>query len=377
MSTSAQARDVEGLRPRQVVDARLVSQWIARPPAATPASVVAQLLAIQSQDLPAALWAVGLRAPGTTRLEVERAIGERAIVRTWPLRGTLHLVAAADVRWLLELLAERAIAASAGRRRQLRIDDEDERNARRIVCAALEDGVALTRGELYDLLSEAGIAPNGQRGLHLLQRLAFERLICFGAHRERQPTFVLLDEWVAPAPAISRDEALARLAIRYCVGHGPVTARDLAWWAGLTLGDARRAFAGVAPELVRVGTGERQSWMAPGPNRAELSPRPGVHLLPAFDEYVLGYRERQAALAEEHRTAINPGANGMFLPIVVVNGRVVGTWGRTLSATAVRIEVRPFGALSASARRGLELRARAYGRFHGVAARLEVVPDGH
>ena len=177
---------------------RLANQQIADPTLTRPADVVAWLGAMQAQDYLGALWAIGLRLPGAREATVEQALADRSIVRTWPMRGTLHFVAAADARWMLALLAPRTMAQAAGRFRQLGLDDDAFALSRDACIAALQGGRQLTRAALYQVVEAAHVSTAGQRGIHILWRLAHEQLICFGARAGKQQTFALLDEW-APA----------------------------------------------------------------------------------------------------------------------------------------------------------------------------------
>ena len=178
---------------------RLANQQIARPTFAHPSEVVAWLGAVQAQDYLGALWAVGLRTPGATEQTIEQALAEKTIVRTWPMRGTIHFVAAADVRWMLELLAPRVVRRTMGRRSELGLDEATIAASAELIADALRGGRQLPRSAIDALLQQAHIATDSSRGLHILGRLAHDRLICFGARAGKQPTFALLDEWVPGA----------------------------------------------------------------------------------------------------------------------------------------------------------------------------------
>jgi hypothetical protein len=203
---------------------------------------VGGLGAVQAQDYLGALWAIGLRLRAA-ETAIEQAIATRSIVRTWSMRGTLHFVAAEDVRWMLGLLAPRSLASSLGRLRALELDQAVFNRSRDLFIAALSGGKQLRREAMLELLASANISPGGQRGIHILGRLAQEGLICFGAREGKQHTFALLEEWVPQAMLRlgpkSRDEALAELARRYFTGHGPATLPDFVWWSGLTTSEAR------------------------------------------------------------------------------------------------------------------------------------------
>ena len=318
-----------------VARARLRRQGIDETRFDAPAEVVDWMLAMQAQDYLGALWAIGLRMREATEAAVEQAVAERRIVRTWPMRGTLHFVAAADVRWLLALLAPRSIARDRLRLpRQHGLDDAAIAHARKVTERLLAKEGALTREALYARWEAAGIATARQRGINLVGRLAQDGVLCHGIRQGRQHTYVLLDEWVPAAPPVPRDEALARLALRYLRSRGPATAQDLAWWSGLTVKDAQAAIASVAGELHADTVGGTTYWcMDVGAGEAAS---PSLHLLPPFDEFLVAYADRSAALAPALNRSI-VGINGLLSPCIVVDGHVVGRWSRRLVGEAVRV----------------------------------------
>jgi len=343
---------------------RLASQQIARPRCSDPAEVVRRLGAVQAQDYLAALWAVGARTVGADERSVERAIAERRIVRTWPMRGTIHFVAPADVRWMLELLAPRVVQRSQARLRGLGIDAATLAASADVIGRALAGGRCLTRPALYAALEAAGIAAGGQRGLHILGQLAHARLLCFGPRDGKQPTFTLLDEWLPGAPSLPPDEALATLALRYFTGHGPATVQDFVWWSGLTLREARAGLAAVAGQLSEARVDGQAYYFAEAP--AEPGD-PAAFLLPSFDEFLIAYRDRDASLDPAYKDAIVPGANGIFNPIMVCAGHVVGTWRRTLRPRHVEVALCPFQPLAEGHAEALRAAAERYRQFLGLA----------
>jgi len=346
---------------------RLHRHGIARPLADTPADAVRRMGAFQAQDYHASLWAVGLRTAGATVEDVEGAIARGAIVRTWPMRGTLHLVAAEDVRWMLALMAPRVQAANAARiARDHGLDAATLARARRALEKALAGGTPITRAALYARLDAAGIDSGGQRGLHVLNWLAHESLVCQGPRDGRQPTFVWLDAWVPPASPLARDEALHRLALRYVQGHGPATAADLAWWSGLTQKDANAALAMAASALARE-TRDGQTWWSAGD---AIRPRASrdAHLLPAFDEYVIGYRHRDPVLPPQHTRRVI-GVNGLVSPSVVIDGRIAATWKRTADTRGEAV-VAPLRPLTDAEHEGIRAAAARLARFLGAPVRV-------
>ena len=348
---------------------RLANHRIACPTSARPDDVVTDevvgwLGAMQAQDYGGALWSIGLRMAGTTERHIEQAIAERAIVRTWIMRGTLHLVAARDVRWMLALLAQRVITHSAGRYRQLGLDDATFARSKEIFTGALQGGKQLTRDEMLQVLEEAGIATTGQRGYHFLGRCAQDGLICFGVPRGKQQTFVLLDDWVPQSGGRTRDEALAELTTRYFASHGPATARDLMHWTGLTSAEVKKGLGAAGKDLVKETINDQEYWMPR--DLAEPSGIQPVYLLPGFDEYVLGYRDRSAVLDPVNAQRICPGGNGVFNPTIVIDGRVAGTWRRALKKDRVVIEMAPFRPLTSAEYNALGAAADRYGEFLGL-----------
>ena len=351
---------------RQLTSERLVAQRLAPVAAtATPAEVVRHSLAMQAQDFPGAKWSVGLRSPGSTDASIEQSIADREFVRSWPVRGTLHFVAGEDLGWMLALTGERMIRSAAGRHRQLELDDTDFALATDLATAALSGGVVMRRDTLIATIEAGGLSLSGQRAAHVLLYLAARGLTVFGPVDGKQQTFTLLDEWVPSPRVLDHDESLGEFALRYFTSHGPATIRDFAWWSSLTLTDARRGLA-IALES---GTLEQRSvadvaYIGPASTPSSAS---GVLALPGFDEYLLGYSDRSAPLAAEHFDRIVPGGNGMFLPTIVVDGEVVGTWRRTIAAKTVTIEPLPFDGsrLTAAAVRGFRSAASDYARYLG------------
>ena len=364
----AARRVLSPAHPIDVARFRLHAQRIARPLPTTPESIVTHLGAVQAQDYHGALWSIGLRIAGATRADVERAIADRTIVRTWPMRGTLHFVPAVDARWMLELMASRVIKGMAGRHRQLELDDAIFRRSRAIIGRALRDTPVLSRPAVLAALEAGGVATTAMRGIHILRQLTMERMLCQGPHGAKQPTFTLFDDWITSSRELDRDDALKTIAERYFVSHGPATLRDFIWWTALTVADARVGLALAQPSLERVVVNDVEYWMSN--ERPVLDPSAEVHLLPGFDELLLGYKDRSAAIAPRHASRIVPGSNGMFLPTLVVDGQVVGTWRRSARAKAVALEASPFGRLRASQKRAFVGPAERYVHFVGAPVTL-------
>ncbi len=346
---------------------RLRTQHIAHTNFKKPADVVAALGAVQAQDYLGALWAVGSRIDAAvTEQDIEEALSKRQIVRTWPMRGTLHFVAARDAKWMIELMAPRVISGMKARIQNLKLNDEIFAKSRTVVTRALKGGKQLSRPELYEALEAGGVATSNQRGLHILGRLAHEGLLCFGPRVGKQQTFVLFSEWLPEAKSMKREDALAELTRRYFTGHGPATLQDCTWWSGLPAKDIKEGVAMNARSLEQIIIDGKTYWHAKAAPPAKES-SPTAHLLPPFDEYLVGYRDRNAVLEDVHKQKVNPGSNGMFSPIIVIDGQVRGTWRRKLTTKGVTLAYHPFaGKFSTKEMAAITATAKRYAKFLGV-----------
>lgn len=311
---------------------RLVAQRVAGPPEPTVLDAVRRLGAVQAQDLPGAITSIALRTAGRSRDDVVAAFDAGEIVRGWPQRGTLHVAAADELRWRTALGSPRPMAAAATRRSQLRLDDADLATARDVALAT----VPATRDELLAAWEAAGLSPAKGRGYHLLVHLAHTAVLCFGPYRDGEPLIVAVDDWI---PAVDGPpDALARWARSYVRGHGPATVQDLARWGGLPVSDARAGLAAAGDGVATLAVDGVEYLADPEtPDRlaAARAEAEALHLLPGFDEFVLGYRDRAAVLDPAHADRLIPGNNGVFRATVVVGGRVVGLWRAPTGALSV------------------------------------------
>ncbi|WP_127782604.1 winged helix DNA-binding domain-containing protein [Rhodococcus sp. X156] len=333
---------------------RLAAQRLVGPRAATAAEAVRWMGAVQAQDHPGSLTSVALRTAAGTRADVVAALDAGEVVRTWPMRGTLHLLPAEDVAWMLPLLTPRVVAASAGRRRSLGLTEDDLDRAGQLAEQALAGGAGLARSELFAVWDDAGLATREQRGAHLLGYLAMTGTLVFGPTRNGQHLLVLARDWVRRPRRLEREEALGELALRYFRSHGPATPADLGRWAHLRVGDRRTGVELARPHLLSVevagadgdGTEHLMDPQTPERLAAAREEAEGVLLLPGFDELVLGYGDRRAQLDTEHAGRVVPGGNGMFLSTVVSAGRIVGTWRRAGRGAQQTISATPFTAFT-------------------------------
>ncbi|MGC5289576.1 winged helix DNA-binding domain-containing protein [Micromonospora sp. DT231] len=335
------------------------------------ADVVEWFGAMQAQDLASGLWSLGARLPGRTVLDVQAALERREALRTWPMRGTVHLVPPADARWMLELTGVRSLAGAATRRAQLGLTEADADRAVDVLGAALAGGGRLTRAECLATLRDAGLGTDGQRGYHLLWFASVRGVTCVAPNVGTDQTFALLDEWAPAQRRLERDEALALLAHRYVRGHGPVTDREFAGWTGLTLTDGRRGLAAAGDLLSPVQVDGEPMYVDAALADAPHGALDDVLVLPGFDEYLLGYRDRTLMLDPAHQAAVVPGNNGIFQATVVRAGRVVGVWKRKVGRAVVTITIQPLTPMPADERTRVEQALQRYADYLGLPPRFD------
>lgn len=361
----------------EIVQQRLQNQQVHQPGFEKPEELVQWMGAIQAQNYKASLWAMGVRMPessGVTEADIEKAVAGKKIVRTWPMRGTLHFIAAEDIRWMLKLLTPRVIRGAAGRYRDLELDENTFNKSKEVLEDTLQGGRQLINNQLYNALEQAGISTGGQRGYHILSYLAQKGVICFGPPRGKQQTFTLLDEWIPSSVNLDRDDALSKLARRYIRSHGPATDYDFATWSGLTLKEVRTALEMNQKEFSRTEVDGSTFWfsetVAPAGNDS------AVNFLPAFDEMLCGYKNRSAFLRSDHQKSIIL-RNGIFKPIIVSDGKVSGSWNRTLKKNKVFMEVSPFNELTKDTEKQLNVAVKKYSRFLELPVELTGFEQRH
>lgn len=360
----------EALTVRELIDRRLSNQGLAGAPFAQPAEVVRRLGAVQAQDYPAAIWALGLRMQGATAAALDQAFADGSILRTHIMRPTWHFVTPADIRWMLALTAPRVRAASAAMYRRLGLDDALFARSHAILARALEGGNYLTRAELVAALQHAGIeSTEPLRATHIMFQAELDGIICSGPRRGKQFTYALLDERAPRTAPLAREEALAELARRYFTSHGPATVRDFVWWSGLAPADARAGLAALSSQFIQATVDGQSYWFAADPAPAP-APAPSVYLLPNYDEYIVSYTDRRAVYDPTHNDKLDARGNVLFTHTILLNGRIIGTWKRTLKTTAVVIEPTFFSPLTEAETEALAQAAARYGTFLGLPISL-------
>ena len=299
---------------------RFSAQLLTGEPARTAEAVTGRLLAVQAQDPRGARLAIRVRSAGLTAADVDRALTQdRSLLITWLNRGTLHLVRSEDYWWLQPLLAPRLAVANARRLAQEGVTPADADKAVAVIEESLAAEGPLTRPQLRDRIAAAGVRTEGQALVHELLLACLRSVAVRGPMAGGQHAYVLVRDWLGTPPPFDRDAALAQLAGRFLAGHGPATDRDLAKWAGLPAGDARRGLAAIAGQLTQRDDGLVD--LAAERRGAEIPP---PRLLGAFDPLLHGWVSREPILGP-HRGIVT--VNGVFRPFALVGGRAAATWG--------------------------------------------------
>ena len=357
--------DRNALKAWRLLSFRMGAQRLQRPE-----QVVEWLGGVQAQGYQWAKWSIGLRTDGCNDEDVERAIQDRQIVRTWMYRGTLHFVSAGDLFWLTSLLAPGIIKRNARRYRELELDDTAFVISQRVIQHALEAHGPLVRSEIVTYFEREGVPAQGQQVPYLLQRAALDGLICHGPQRGSESAYVLVSDWVGTQRSLDQDEALVRLAILYLTSHGPATRQDFAWWAGLTAQQVRLAVDS-APEVIPIQVDGVQYWVTGD------SPPTGVtesgYLLARFDEYLLGYQDRSLVLDPAYVKRVNAGG-GMPKPTMVVDGEIVGTWRYEKRKHDAVVSVQSFRDLVPRERDLIHRAASQLGSFKSVPVLVRIPP---
>ncbi|HOY07150.1 MAG TPA: winged helix DNA-binding domain-containing protein [Saprospiraceae bacterium] len=314
---------------------RLQNQQIIHASIKTIGGMAAWMGATQAQDYTHAKWAFGLRIPGITDADVEAAIDRAEIIRTHMLRPTWHFVAAEDLRWMLALTAPQIHTIISPTNRLLGLDESAFEQSKKVIVQSLQGGRQLTREELMVELNQAGIATNDLRSSHIMIRAEVDGVVCNGSRRGKQFTYALIDERVPKGKMLDRPDAIAELARRYFRSHGPATLHDFQWWSGLKMSEARAGLEAAQPDLISETIGKWTYWL-PNDFREQKTTAPIVHLLPAFDEFLVSYKDRAASLDPSRKVQTITG-NGIFKPVVVQNAWVHGIWQRAFTKKGVDI----------------------------------------
>jgi hypothetical protein len=353
---------------KELLSERLSNQQLGTTKWNKPEEVVAWLGALQAQDFEHSKWAIGIRLPDTTMADIEQALAQRKVIRSWLLRGTLHIVAAQDIHWMLDLLAPRILAANAGRYRQLELDDKLLKKSNALLNKALQREGTLTREALAERLQRSGITTDDQRLVHLLQYAALTKVICFGSRQGSKFTFTLLDPDRPEQSPLSQEESLARLAVRYFQSHGPAGLADFVWWSGLNKTLATTGIRAAGSQLSSDKINDTVFWRC---DREHKSPKQAqrIFFLPAFDEFIIGYKDRSFTVDQRQEQAVI-SKNGIFYPVILEQGKALGIWKRSVKQDEILIRPHYFHDAGIQKEKAIQKAGGDLGRFTGKKVRL-------
>jgi len=353
-----------------ISEIRLQNQQIAKHNFKSVQDLVHWMGAIQAQDYNMAKWAIGTRLPNVTEQNIEEAFRKGEIIRTHLLRPTWHIVSSTDIHWLLKLTAPHIKSLLRSRHRELELDETTINKSKSIIENSLVGGNHLTREEICTQLKNAQISTEGQRAPHLLMICELDGIICSGSPKGKKQTYALLEERVAKPTSLIREESLAKLAGKYFTSHGPATIQDFIWWSGLPVRDAKNALESIKPELVKINTNQQTYWMSDSMPKIKTRPETSF-LLPAYDEFIISYRDRSPSLlAEHHQKAISE--NALFRPIIVEDGRITGIWKKTQKKDHAIIEISHFSMDKQLIHQLPEHAAKRYGSFLNQKAEIVI-----
>lgn len=337
---------------------RMYNQYISNPVFCNPEDVVKNMLAIQAQDYAGAKWAIGTRMTSAKESVVEQAITDGRILRTHLLRPTWHFVAPWDIRWILALTAPRIHAINAGMYKKFELNATVFNKANEVFIQTMQGHKQLTRAELTGALNGNHIPTDDLRFTLLLMHAELDGVICSGARVGKQFTYALLDDRAPAAPSLTHEEALNKLATGFFNTRGPATVHDFANWSGLTIADASTGLEHIKGRLISEVIDGKTYWM-PHHSTTVLT-KNKAYLLPAYDEFAIAYKDRDALVAPQHK---EQARYVIFDPVIVIDNQVVGNWKRTIKTNDVDISYNLFGKLNKIQDKALEAAAKRYRDF--------------
>jgi hypothetical protein len=359
----------ERLAVDDILRLRLANQRLSVP-VSDPAELVTHLGAAQSQDYPAARWAVGLRLDSPRVDAIEAAFADGRILRTHVLRPTWHFVGPADIRWMLALTGPRIRASVAAYTRSLGLNESTLATTSATIGRALRGGKSLTRAEIGGVLRDAGaVAADGATLGSIVLHAELEAVVCSGPRRGNQHTYALVDERAPAVPTLDRDAAVAELTWRYFNSHGPALARDCGWWSGLAVAEINRGLEANASRLQSRTVDGRTYWFSATPPDLRAPGAGSAYLLPNYDEYTVAYRERDLYYDRAANATGDPRQDVPFRHVLLVDGQVMGRWTATQRQDRVEIELRWSIAPTPEQQQAMEAAATRYATFHGLECR--------
>ena len=355
---------------KDVPNLRLVSQQMINPALKSPKEIVNHMGAMQAQDFNMAKWAIGLRLKKVMEKDIDAAIDSGSILRTHVLRPTWHFVSADDIHWMLDLTAPKIKASMKGRHKQLELGESVLKKSNKIIQKVLEEKQFATRKELINELNKSKISTTENRASHIFLNAELNKIICSGKMKGKEITYALLSERVAEPKSFNREEALAKLAEKYFKSHGPATLRDFAWWSGLSITDAKNALEIIKKDMVSEKINDEEYWFSNSFSFVKKF-KDSTFLLPAFDEFLISYKDRSASVVTEHESKAF-SKNGIFWPTILSKGKVIGTWKREIKKDVLLITINFFDSKNKLKKDDLEKEARKFGLYLNKKTKLFV-----
>jgi len=354
----------------EIASQRIVNQHIGKTNYSTAKEVVASMAAMQAQDFTMSLWAVGIRLPHSNQQSILQEFNNGEILRTHLLRPTWHMVSSDDISWMLKLTAPQVKTITKNRDLSLGIDETLFKKSNDLFEKALEGGKHLTVDELKSVFIEANIDTDDNRFYHFTMRAELDGVICSGAVKNKKQTYALLAERITIRKDYTKDEALSILAERYFTSHGPACLKDFVWWSGLSTGNARQALESVKHNFNSDRVDGETYWFK-DIDDGKPTDNPSIHFMPAFDEIIISYRNRNAVLLPINQPKAF-SSNGIFHPVIIINGHGHGTWKRTIKKDTVLIEPQLFTSLDKKHESIFLIAADEYSRFLELKTNLKV-----
>jgi len=347
---------------------RIVNQHLYHTKFKTISEVIKWFGAIQAQEYAHAKWAIGMRLQDINNSIIEDAFTRGELLRTHALRPTWHFVSNEDIRWIIALTAPRVKAVNAFMYRKMELTDTLLNKTTDILAKELEGGKHLTRTTLNEALAKKKIIADGIRLSCIMMQAELNGVICSGPRMGKQFTYALLDERVPPTPIISNDEALANLAKQYFLSRGPASIKDFSTWSGLTISDSKKGLEMIKSHLTKEIIEGEEYYFKPDTSFTEKTKE--LFLLPVYDEYIMGYKNRIAML--DVKNTYSPATPFVFDNTIIFEGQIIGTWKRTIQKTCIDFNYSFFTPPDKEYTRLLKKAIEKYEQFHALPVNIQI-----
>ncbi len=323
-----------------LLNTRLQNQFITSHPVLTPSAIVKKMVAMQAQDFNASKWAIALRSNRLTKTQIETSLNAGEILRIHILRPTWHYVSSEDIYWILSLTSQYVQNRNLPYYHKLGLDDNVFSKTETIIKNSLKGGKSIRRENLIELIKQKGISTTKLGYLYILMHAELNGIICNGVSEGNIVSYALLHERVPNIKNLPRDEALAQLTLGYFTSHGPTTIKDFIWWSGLPIKIAKEGFDMVKDQLDLQKYQDVDYWFCFPLLKDEINE--AVYLLPNFDEYIVGYSNREIIFDRKQRVKLDGRKNVLFQHSIVLNGKIIGNWKVILKKNEVQIRINLF-----------------------------------